>query len=55
MTAHATATVEDLRTIDLFDGVDDEAPQRWADVALVREVGDGEVVAEAGRRPTACS
>ncbi|MDO8189530.1 ATP-binding protein [Conexibacter sp. JD483] len=49
MTAHATATIEDLRTIDLFEGVDDETLQRWADATEVRELPDGEVVAEVGQ------
>jgi signal transduction histidine kinase len=50
MTTHETihATVADLRPIDLFDGIDDEALAEWAQAAVVRDVPAGELIAEAG-------
>ena len=49
MTTHDTihATVADLRPIDLFDGIDDEALAEWAQAAVIRDVPAGEVIAEA--------
>jgi signal transduction histidine kinase len=41
-------TLEELRTIDLFDDIDDEQLGLWREVAVVREVAAGEVMA----RPT---
>lgn len=40
-------TVADLRRIDLFDELSDEALQRWADAALAFRVPADEVIAEA--------
>jgi signal transduction histidine kinase len=41
-------TLEELRTIDLFDDIDDEQLELWRQVAEVRELAAGEVMA----RPT---
>jgi signal transduction histidine kinase len=42
-------TLEDLRRIDLFDGLDEDALRLWRDVAVIRELDADEVLAEAGR------
>lgn len=47
--AHQTATVEELRTIDLFDGVDEQTLERWAAATNLRDRKVGEVVVEAGQ------
>jgi len=44
-------TVGDLRRVDLFDGLDDAALQRWSDVAVAFNVPAGEVVAEQDASP----
>ena len=46
-----TVAAIDLRPIDLFDELDDDALAAWAAVATVREVGPGVVVAEHGVAP----
>jgi signal transduction histidine kinase len=46
-----TVTVADLRSIDLFDGVDDAALEAWAAVAQPRTFAPGEMLAEADREP----
>jgi signal transduction histidine kinase len=48
MTAIAAA---DLRPVDLFDDLADEELEEWAAVAQIREVADGELVAEQGQAP----
>lgn len=45
------ATVEQLRAVDLFDGLDDAQLAAWAAVARVQEVPAGTVLAEQGRQP----
>jgi len=47
----ATLTLADLRTIDLFDGLDDEELGEWLAVAHVRLAGPGDVLAEQGEDP----
>jgi signal transduction histidine kinase len=42
-------TVEQLRPVDLFEGLSDAELQRWADAATIRQLGPGEVVSEQGR------
>jgi signal transduction histidine kinase len=46
--AHETATVAELRTVDLFDGLDDATLERWAAATVLRDLGVGDVVVEAG-------
>lgn len=46
MTEPERPTLEELRTIDLFDELDDEELARWREVAVIREVPAGTVVAE---------
>jgi signal transduction histidine kinase len=41
-------TLEELRRIDLFDGLDDEQLKRWQQVAVMRTANADDVVAEAG-------
>lgn len=41
-------TVQELRTIDLFDDLDDDQLAEWVAVAVPREVPAGDVVAESG-------
>ncbi len=45
-------TVEELRTVDLFDDLDDAELARWVPVAQARHVEPGEVIAEEGEDPT---
>lgn len=45
-------TVEQLRTVDLFDGVDDDALTRFAQAATMREVQTGETLLTAGDEPS---
>jgi signal transduction histidine kinase len=42
-------TLEELRTIDLFDGLDDEQLIRWREAAEIRELPADGIVAEAGQ------
>ena len=42
-------TLEELRTIDLFDGLDDEALARWRDAAEIRELPADALVADTGQ------
>ena len=42
-------TLEELRTIDLFDGLDDEQLERWREVAEIRELAPDALVADADR------
>ena len=41
-------TLEELRSIDLFDDLDDEQLALWREIAVIREVPADSVVAEAG-------
>lgn len=41
-------TLDELRTIDLFDELDDEQLAQWRSVAVIRELPAGAIVAEAG-------
>jgi signal transduction histidine kinase len=41
-------TLADLRPIDLFDDLSDEELQRWVDIATVRDVAAGGVLADKG-------
>jgi signal transduction histidine kinase len=43
-------TLAELRTIDLFDDLDDDELARWADVTSVRDVEPGVVLAEQGEQ-----
>jgi signal transduction histidine kinase len=45
-------TLEELRTIDLFDELDNEELARWQEVAVIREVPADTVVSEAGEAST---
>ena len=47
-----TATTADLRRIDLFEDLDDEALAEWAAVAEPFTVEAGDVIAEKGVKPT---
>ena len=42
-------TLEELRTVDLFDELDDEQLARWRDGAEIRELPADALVAEAGQ------
>ena len=42
-------TLEELRTVDLFDGLDDAGLSEWAQAAIVRDVPAGELISEAGQ------
>jgi signal transduction histidine kinase len=44
----STATLEQLRTIDLFDDLDDEQLAEWVPLATLFEVAAGDVIAEQG-------
>jgi signal transduction histidine kinase len=44
-------TVADLRPVDLFDDIDDEALAEWAAVAQWRHAEPGELVIESGEEP----
>ena len=44
-------TLEELRTIDLFDELDDEQLEQWREVAVVRELAAGEVMARPSDSP----
>jgi signal transduction histidine kinase len=46
-----SVTVADLRPVDLFDDLDDQALGEWAAVAQWREVAPGDVVAEQNEEP----
>ena len=46
-----TITLADLRTIDLFDDLDDEQLREWVAVSYARHVEPGEVIAEQGQPP----
>jgi signal transduction histidine kinase len=48
MSATLNPTIEELRTIDLFDDLDDEAMADWASHARIIEVAAGETVSEEG-------
>ncbi|HEY4281245.1 MAG TPA: ATP-binding protein [Conexibacter sp.] len=50
--AIATLTLDELRSVDLFEGLSDEELQPWLDAAQLRMVADGTVVAEAGTSST---
>jgi signal transduction histidine kinase len=52
MTEPQRPTLEELRTIDLFDELDDEQLARWREVARVRELPADAVVSEAGMTST---
>jgi signal transduction histidine kinase len=47
----APVTVEELRTVDLFDDLDAQELAQWVAVAHPRHVGPGEVIAEQGQPP----
>ncbi len=47
----APITLEELRTIDLFDGLDDEQLAAWVALAHPRHFAPGEVIAEQGEEP----
>jgi signal transduction histidine kinase len=41
-----TVTLEELRAVDLFDGIDDEQLAEWLAVAQLREAAPGELIVE---------
>jgi signal transduction histidine kinase len=47
----APVTVEELRTVDLFDDLDESALAEWVACARPYHVGPGEVIAEQGQPP----
>src|ERR1700730_12765023 len=47
----APVTLEELRTVDLFDDLDDEELARWVALARPWHVAPGEVIAEQGEEP----
>jgi signal transduction histidine kinase len=52
MTATTRPSVAELRDVDLFDGLDDEALAEWADAAVLHEAAGGQRIAQYGE-PTA--
>jgi signal transduction histidine kinase len=44
-------TLEELRTVDLFEGLSEEELSEWLAVARAREVAPGEVISEQGEEP----
>ncbi len=49
MTEPERPTLEELRTVDLFDELDDEQLARWREVSEIRELPADALVAEAGQ------
>jgi signal transduction histidine kinase len=47
----ALLTLDELRQIDLFDGIDDEQLEQWLPVVELRDVPAGEVLIEQGTTP----
>ena len=47
----APVTLEDLRGVDLFDGLDDAELAEWVPLARAHHVGPGEIIAEQGEEP----
>lgn len=47
----ATVTIEDLRSIDLFDELSDEELALWAEVAVPDTAEPGDTIVEAGKPP----
>jgi signal transduction histidine kinase len=45
-------TLEELRTVDLFDDLDDDELAQWVPLAGARRVEAGDVIAEAGEDPS---
>ena len=52
MSEPARPTLEELRTIDLFDELDDEQLAQWLEVAEIRELPPDALVAEADQPRT---
>jgi signal transduction histidine kinase len=50
-TSEVPVTLEELRTIDLFDDLDDDELAEWVTVARPRQIGPGEVISEQGEQP----
>jgi signal transduction histidine kinase len=48
---HPHVTYDELRTLDLFDGLSDEELAGWAAVTLVRTATPGEILIEQGEEP----
>ncbi|HWC86150.1 MAG TPA: ATP-binding protein [Solirubrobacteraceae bacterium] len=48
----STVTAAELRTVDLFDGLDDDELAQWVPVARPRQAQPGEIIAEEGQEPT---
>jgi CRP-like cAMP-binding protein len=48
----APITLEELRTVDLFDDLDDVELAEWALLARPRSLAPGEVIAEPDEEPT---
>jgi signal transduction histidine kinase len=46
-----SATLAELRPIDLFDDLSDAELQRWVDVTRMRDITPGELIAEQGEAP----
>jgi signal transduction histidine kinase len=47
----APVTLEELRGVDLFDGLGDAELAEWVELADARHVGAGEIIAEQGEEP----
>ncbi len=47
----APITLEELRTVDLFDGLNDEELAQWVALAHPRHFAPGEIIAEQGEEP----
>jgi signal transduction histidine kinase len=49
--SEAPVTLQELRGVDLFDGLSDAELAEWVGVAHARHVGPGEIIAEQGEEP----
>jgi CRP-like cAMP-binding protein len=47
----APVTLEELRGVDLFDGLDDDELAQWVPLAHAHHVGPGGIIAEQGEEP----
>ncbi|MGH2913131.1 MAG: sensor histidine kinase, partial [Solirubrobacteraceae bacterium] len=51
MSEEEPVTLAELRSVDLFDSLDDAELSEWVPLARARHVSPGEIVAEQGEEP----